>query len=453
MRLAVVATVVLAVAVLALLVLVEPEGRDRGHGRSSTSVVAADGSPVPDALVPDDAPRPASYRQLPRPARRDVATNWRVFADSNLWAVGDTVYLVWVDPQGTPLIARHHTGDDGGDDAWEMFDLSTIPGNPLAAPGRADPHNTYAVAVDTDGYVHVAGNMHSSPLRYVRSTEPGRIDSWTTVEMVGDDEGAVTYPSFTALDDGTLLFSYRDGSSTDGDLLLDTWDGDRWQRTATVLGGDGPDAAPYPHRLVAAGDRLHLFHTWRTGPGVEGNTTLSYVVSDDAGRTWATREGRALSTPIGPRDVTVVQEASEDLVLVNSGGAAVDRTGAPHALVQAREGTDGGLWVARPDGDAWRFDRLPGTLDATGRGVLVVHDRGVLALWPERSGDRVRVMATGVSDGVTHDDPLVLLELPVDVWEPVIARPPGLVHLLVPAGPDDGAGLVTYRLSDLPIGD
>lgn len=440
----------LAVAVLALIVLTEPVGRDLGHDRSSPSVVATDGSPVPDGLVLDGAPRPASYRSLPAPARRDVATNWTVFADSNLWVVDDTVYVVWVDPEGTPLIARHHAGEDGD---WELFDLSTIPGNPLAAPGRADPHNTYAVAVDADGYVHVAGNMHSSPLRYIRSTEPGRIDSWTAPGMVGDDEGAVTYPSFTALDDGTLLFSYRDGSSTDGDLVLDTWDGVRWARTATVLGGDGRDAAPYPHRVVAAGDRLHLFHMWRTGRGVEGNAALSYVVSDDAGRTWATRDGRTLTTPVGTRDATVVREASEDLVLVNSGGAAVDRTGRPHALVRVRAGIDGGLWLARPDGDAWRFDRLPGTLDAAGRGVLTVHDRGMLALWPERSGDRVRVMAADVGDGVAHDDPLVLLELPVDVWEPVIARSPGLVHLLVPAGPGDGAGLVTYRLSDLPIGD
>ncbi len=95
-------------------------------------------------------------------------------------------------------------GGRRGSDGWRVANLAKLRRNPLAAPTADDEHNIYAIAVDSSsGRVHVAGNMHGSPLRYVR-TAPGSLDRWATGPAPAKGE-RVTYPAFTSLPDGTPL--------------------------------------------------------------------------------------------------------------------------------------------------------------------------------------------------------------------------------------------------------
>lgn len=443
----------------------------RGGGAPS---VAGSGAPLPDGLVPPGAPAPQGFLDLPGPARRDVAVNWTAFADSNLWSAGSARYVAWVAPDGAPMIARAVGAGDrsaraGGGGAGgergaatppEVADLAEVPGNPLGAPIAVDPHNVLAVGVDAAGYVHVAGNMHSGRLRYLRSAAPGRIDEWLVAPMVGADEGAVTYPSFTPGPRGSLLFSYRDGSSADGALVLDTLPAGatRWRRTATVLAGGG-SAAPYPHRLVVDGGTIHLFHTWRTGPGAGGNTAVAYVASDDGGTTWRTVSGAGLEVPVGIDERAFVATVDDvgGGVIVNGGGAAVDGAGRPHALLRVRGPGPSrpGLWLASPVEGTWRVRPLPGTEGASGRAALAAGEgSGLVALWPARAGSSTELVAAEVSDGDAADDRTVVAALPVGEWEPTLDAPAarrGELCLVVPVGDGDAtsAGVVWWRTRQL----
>ena len=137
-------------------------------------------------------PLPIRSEPLPVPADWAVGWNRTAFVQDNVWTAGRRQYVVWVSPSGLPQVGAREL--PGG--PWETFDLSRIPGNPLATPTAEDVHNVYALGVDAEGFVHVSGNMHASRLRYVRSRWPGTITDWVAVPMVGSDEESVSYPAF-----------------------------------------------------------------------------------------------------------------------------------------------------------------------------------------------------------------------------------------------------------------
>src|SRR2546421_5454366 len=100
--------------------------------------------------------------------------NGQVFIQDNLWSAGGYQYAVWVGSDGTPHAGRRRRGSR----EWKIVNLAKLRGNPLAAPTADDTHNVYVIAADAEGGVHVAGNMHLSPLRYVRGL--GSLDRWMT---------------------------------------------------------------------------------------------------------------------------------------------------------------------------------------------------------------------------------------------------------------------------------
>jgi hypothetical protein len=420
----------------------------------------------PDGLLAAGAPPPAGFATLPAPAGRDEPWNWVTYVHSNLWTAAGTQYAVWTDPDGAPLVgSRPDPAADGavGETAWETFDLSAVAGNPLAAPTVADAHRVYAIAVDAHGYVHVAGNMHSSGLRYVRSARPHRIDAWVDAGMVGADEDAITYPTFVTAGDGSLLFFYRDGGSDGADLILNTLpadaaigDGGGWDRVGVVLAGRDVGAAPYPqHITVDERGRIHLLHVWRVGPGAASNRYISYVASDDDGASWRTVDGQPLSAPVGVDPAAVAVTIPEDVVVVNQGGAAVDGDGNPYGAFRVREpdGAPRPLWLVGHDGTSWQVEPVAGTGSSSGRATLLSDAGRLLLVWPTNGPERsTTVMVTDVTDVGTARS-RALLHAPVADFEPVHDRQAasdGLLRLLVPV-PGDGqpAAVLTYDLDRL----
>ena len=100
----------------------------------------------------------------PDPATQPDLRNGRAFIQDNLWTANGRQYAVWVGHDGTPYAGWRRVG--GGE--WHTDDLSRLDGDPLATPTAEDNHTVYALGVDAEGEVHVAGNMHNDPLRYVR---------------------------------------------------------------------------------------------------------------------------------------------------------------------------------------------------------------------------------------------------------------------------------------------
>jgi len=322
-----------------------------------------------------------------RPAPADLH-NGQVFIQDNLWSTATEQYAVWVGRDGTPYAGRR----DRGDDDWDVADLGSVAGNPLGAPTAADLHNVYAIAVDTDGVVHVVGNTHGGPLRYIRSAAPGDIHDWVDASSsIPGPVDQVTYPRFVALPDGTLQFWYRAGGSGNGDLTLAVLDAQsgEWRSNGVIVEGRSADESPYPHHIAVdpRTGTIHLLFEWRSEGDVSTTNDVGYVQSSDGGATWQRSDGATVALPVTHDSAEVVIDTEPTgSGLVNDGGLALDDAGRPHAV----------LLFAPPDGpvryehvwregSAWRRE-VVASLGLVGRPAVAVVEGRLLALGSDGAG-------------------------------------------------------------------
>jgi len=256
--------------------------------------------------------------------------NGQVFIQDNLWSTAHRQYAVWVDTDGTPFAAWRARGAQD----WKIVDLEGLPRNPFAAPTADDTHNVYAIATNAGGGVHVAGNMHLDPLRYARATAD--LTHWST-EPAPAGGPSVTYPAFTALPDGTLLFWRREGQAGEGKVRLDALapDATKWRSLGTIIAGDPTGESPYLNHITVdpRSGVIHLMFSWRSGPTVDSTNDIGYAQSADGGRTWRTATGTRLPLPITHDAAsTIVDTQPTGSGLVNDGGLTVDSEGRPHGM-------------------------------------------------------------------------------------------------------------------------
>jgi len=165
-----------------------------------------------------------------------------------------------------------------------------------------DSHNAVTMALDDDSRIHLTGNMHAVPLVYFRTREPLDITTFERLDrMVGDREAKCTYPSFMRGVNNEFIFTYRDGSSGNGDQIYNVYDHQTqlWKRLLDqpLLSGKGLMNA-YLHGPVKGPDGLHhLCWVWRDRSGCELNHDLSYARSRDLIH-WETSSGEPLELPL-----------------------------------------------------------------------------------------------------------------------------------------------------------
>lgn len=305
-------------------------------------------------------PEAASYA-LPSVLNGNYSWASQPFQQDNLWSDGPVQYAVWVDDNKKARLARRiHT------QAWESsIDLSGVTGTALSAAFTDDSHNVICVATDERGYVHVSGNMHGAqppgtgaePLKYMRTTQPGFLTSWTT-GMVGTQEGDVTYPQFFKARNGKLHFMYRDGLSSNGDHYINAFNSATrtWSRVCKLFDGEGTRNA-YPQHVAVdrTTGRWHVMWTWREGViGAEENEDICYAYTDNDGVTWRKTDGTAYTLPITASTAEVIFDIAAGPIL-NNGGLEVDASGRPHAAIMIMDSNsryqvnhiyhDGSAWV------------------------------------------------------------------------------------------------------------
>ena len=260
--------------------------------------------------------------------------NGESFIQDNLWTSAGEQFAVWVGPGGRPFVARHRQCSS----TWQRVNLGDLPGNPLLAPTGHDEHDVYVIAVDSLGYIHIAGNMHGVPLRYIRSTYPWEITTWETGQMPGPTT-SVTYPQFVELPDGTLQFWYREGISGKSRELMDALPAGAttWRSMGTIFDGRSTHEGAYLNHIAVDSKTgmidTHVRVAQRT-PDPSTTNDVGYAQSPDGGRTWETATGKPIALPIThDAEDTVLKTAPSGSGLENNGGLTVDAQGHPHGVV------------------------------------------------------------------------------------------------------------------------
>ncbi|MCE5324995.1 MAG: glycoside hydrolase family 88 protein [Planctomycetaceae bacterium] len=163
-----------------------------------------------------------------------------------------------------------------------------------------DSHNSITMAIDEAGQIHLAGNMHCVPLVYFRTSKGGDIATFKQVKsMTGQNEKRCTYPRFMRGAQGQLIFRYRDGSSGNGNEIMNVYDAaaGKWKRLLDAPLLDGRGKMNAYSTLIHRGEWFHLAWVWRDTPDCQTAHDPSYARSRDLVH-WETADGKSLKLPI-----------------------------------------------------------------------------------------------------------------------------------------------------------
>lgn len=247
-----------------------------------------------------------------------------------------------------------------------------------------DNHNSIALALDRDGNLHVAGNMHASPLVYARTAMPGDLGSLALVNrMTGENERQATYPTWSTLPDGTLVFRYRDGMSGGGRIIANRLDAGAWRRMgATDLfarrQGD-KNLAAYPTAPVKGPDgRFHMAWVWRASADAGASFQVAYASSADLS-TWQGGDGRPVALPIVPGQGDMIDDVPVRAGLSNQLALGFDGAGRPVvSYVKYDPAGNSQVFNARREAAGWQIVAATdwqGRWELTGRGTVAAQIR------------------------------------------------------------------------------
>lgn len=372
-----------------------------------------------------------------------TTVNASIFRRNSLWTRDDEQYISFYNAEGHMMLGKRRLGAR----EWTLSDTGYI-GN------VSDAHNVISMAVDGDGYIHVAFDHHDDSLHYCRSVAPGSLELGPMETMIGFNEIDVTYPEFYSMPDGGLLFVYRSGGSGHGDMVINRYSpADRkWTNVQDVLIDGEVRRSSYWQLCVDAEGTIHLSWVWRETMDVETNHDLCYARSHDGGVTWENSKGEKYQLPITQETAEVAWPVSQGCDLINQTSMTADSEGHPYIATYWRDvDSDTPQYrIVWNDGEVWRQSVVPGSdmPFRLGRGsapvsrpqLVTKNGRAVMVFRSAARDSRVTIASTkDIRKGkwTLHD----LTAYSVHNWEPTIDselwRHSGRLHILVQdCGPD-----------------
>ncbi len=179
-------------------------------------------------------------------------------------------------------------------------------------------HDYVTMGIDSEGHLHVSGNMSDRALVYFRTSTAGDISTLQPASMVSPNrERRITYPRFFVTPGGVLVFSFRSKSKTSPGWYFNRYDPKTktWAPLMTEPLFLFRATEPFT-RVYFSGERLgipilgpdnwyHVSFHWRDIGGAQYNHTLSYAKSPDL-KSWFWADGTPISLPITPENTVPV---------------------------------------------------------------------------------------------------------------------------------------------------
>jgi hypothetical protein len=272
---------------------------------------------------------PIAGQRLPSTNSRlvPIAEGWAknqinavIFRRNSVTTHGDTQYAAFYDASSRVVLAKRKLIDS----RWQI-QTTQYKGN------IEDAHKTICIAVDGEGFLHMAWNHHVSRLQYCRSVVAKSLELAAQMPMVADKEERVTYPEFYNLANGNLLFLYRDGASGNGNLILNHYDAKakKWTRLQDrLIDGEGERNAYWQMTTDTKGT-IHISWVWRETPDVATNHDLCYAKSMDGGKSWHKSTGEKYQLPITAKSAEYVWRIPQGSELINQTSMSTDADGKP----------------------------------------------------------------------------------------------------------------------------
>jgi hypothetical protein len=249
------------------------------------SAVAASGAPKKTKVVREAKPLEKIAEVL------DISPVWAAHpVGFRLLTYKDQQFVAFYDDKRQMTVAQRKLGDK----TWKMTKLPKTTG--------WDSHNYITMAVDDEGYLHLSGDMHVNPLLYFRTSKPLDASTFEKIpNMVGTKETRVTYPVFMRGARGEFLYTYRDGSSGNGDQIYNKYDHKTktWTRLLDkpLSDGEGERNAYFNLPKLGPDGYWHMVWVWRETPDASTNHDPSYARSKDLIH-WEKSDGSPQALPI-----------------------------------------------------------------------------------------------------------------------------------------------------------
>ncbi len=369
-------------------------------------------APVAGVTVVDigvDTHSPLIDLQFPLPGTSDWNTSLTLDASGN-------AYAVFVDSNMKNTVAKV---TPGGVVTTQIID--TTDNDP-------DGHNTPSIAIDGDGFLHVAYNMHGSKFRPGMNmrkspTANSVAGVWTDENDKTDEDdplfGTFTYPAMSTAPNGDVYLAIRNGTTGDprpANLFHYDTSAGAWNDRGDFAQESGYTAylpAPY----VASDGKVHLVWHWAEG-GPKGIRHLgSYAVYDPIADTFSKADGTPYSTitttPITTTTADAYQprEANWNQPGISDHSVTVNALGQPIIAYNFfREGDNDQrvLRLARWDGSAWQRTDLEGPETGSTLGdPVIVNRNGSLHIYYS-DADRKLTLRSSADNGLTFGDAITL---------------------------------------------
>lgn len=210
-----------------------------------------------------------------------------------------------------------------------------------------EPHWMGSMEIGPKGHIFVTFNNRSDKLKWKKSKYPEDITVWeeNKTYMTEKNEDKANHDQFFRLNNGDLIFGFRDGGSGYGDWMLNKWSIEKnsWEALHhPLISGKDKSVNAYVWNPIQSNDgTIHLFWTWRASPDASSNHNILYAQSKDNGKTWLKSNGNKYNLPINKDNAEVVDNISQNSGLHNHGWSSFDKkTHEPYVVYTKNDNED-----------------------------------------------------------------------------------------------------------------